>query len=1004
MLRTGRIGHQIVRVTTLVFCSLWALAALTPAAWSGSVQPELATAVLRSHPDDRVPVVVRLEPAPHAVPLRLPETRAELVALRRAQADASATAAIAMLRAAEREGRAESLAVLWIAHAVTARIAPELVPRLAGLPGVLEVRLDRPVTPDDGDGDTSGPSPTAPRTNAITQLNADDVWAAGYTGRRVVVAIIDDGVNIAHPDLADHLWVNPGEIAGDGTDNDGNGKVDDVHGWNFGSNNTSLTDLQNHGTPVAGLALGDGTAGTQTGVAPDAELMVLKRGSTESTMWAASQYAIEEGADLVLQARSVNRNASPPPDFGSWRTVTDNELAGGIVRVNSAGNCFGCTETVPYQVNAPANAPPPLLHPAQTLIGGVSSVIAVGNVDLGDNISASSRRGPSEWIDLKAADPTYPYDMPLAFRDYPYAGGAQQGLLKPDVSNYGDGSTAPSAFWEGANADYIVGNFNGTSGAAGHTAGVVALLLEARPGATPAQIAQVLYSTARDRGAAGWDPFYGEGIVDAYAALLAINAPCFGSGGDVDGDSVCGAVDNCPALANPTQANLDGDALGDACDPDQDGDGFNGGAGNPDCDDRDPAVKPTAAELCDLIDNDCDSTIDENPEAGAHSCSDGNLCTADLCGAGGTCAVAASGACGVTGKVTYYRISDADRNGSSNDPAELTGLDPVAGIGIDLVGSGLLPDTLTAADGSFSLPGLFGNLTLVPLGRVNAPRAEGAALGAISGLDAAAIAKHSVGLETLTNLQRVAADVSDSGTISSFDASLVSQYVVGLIDHFPAGTHRSSDWAFVRCDGGLPANCPVWPPHPPVASYSWSPLAQPETAPIHAILYGDVTGNWPLVAALDGDVFTALSAPAEAPALSPRPAAAPVPPPPLRGANDSARLVRIAGPTRLADGLYRVVIGLRRADGILALDLRAPDPGRGTRIVAVRPTGLAANWQASLGPPGPAGQRVSLYGTTPLAGRGAVLEIDFEAARTPERGEWPFAVEASANEGAIPVR
>ncbi len=98
------------------------------------------------------------------------------------------------------------------------------------------------------------------------------------------------------------------------------------------------------------------------------------------------------------------------------------------------------------------------------------------------------------------------------------------------------------------------------------------------------------------------------------------------------------------------------------------------------------------------------------------------------------------------------------------------------------------------------------------------------------------------------------------------------------------------------------------------------------------------------------------------------------------------------------------MIGLRRADGILALDLLAPSPGPGTRIVAVRPTGLAAGWQASLGPPGPAGQRVSLYGTAPLAGRGAVLEIDFEAARPPERGKWPFAVEASANEGAIPVR
>ncbi len=986
-----------------------ALAGLTPAAWSGSVQPELAAAVMRSRAADRVSVVVRLEPAPHAAPLRLPESRAELVTLRRAQTETSAAAVLAMLRRAERDGQAEACEVLWVAHAVTARIAPELVPRLAGLPGVLEVRLDRPVGPDDGDGDTSGPSPTAPRTAAILKLNVDDVWAAGYTGRHVLVAIIDDGVNINHPDLADHLWANPGEIAGDGIDNDGNGKIDDVRGWNFGSSNASLTDLQNHGTPVAGLALGDGTAGSQTGVAPDAELMVLKRGSTESTMWAASQYAIEKGAQIVLQARSVRRyDPAGVPDYGSWRTVTDNELAAGVIRVNSAGNCFGCTEGAlpenpPYQVNAPANAPPPLLHAAQTLIGGVSSVIAVGNVDLGDNIVGTSRRGPSEWIDLQASDPSYLYPMPLAYRDYPYAGGAQQGLLKPDVACYGEGSTAPSAFWE-TGPDYNVGTFNGTSGAAGHAAGVVALLLEAKPDATPAQLAQALFGTARDRGAPGFDPFYGEGIVDAYAALAAIGAPCFGFGGDADGDAVCQAADNCPTVVNPLQANLDGDTLGDACDPDQDGDGFNGGTGNPDCDDRNAAIKPTAAELCDLVDNDCDASADENPEAGANSCADGNICTADLCGAGATCTAAASGACGITGSMTYYRISDADRNGTADDPAELTGADPVPGVAIDLVGLGSLPDAITGSDGSFSLPAQFGNVTLVPLDRVNAPRAEGAAPGSISGFDAAAVAKHAVGLTTLTNLQQIAADVSENGTVSSFDASLIAQYAVGLIDFFPVRTSLGSDWAFVRCNGGLPGNCPAWPPHPPTASYAWTPIGQPESAPFFAILYGDVTGNWPLVAGLDGGVFTAQAAPSRdsTNAANRRPrGASPV----LRSGSDPARLVRIAGPTRVGPRLYRVVLGLKQADGITALDLFAPAPKMpGLRIVSVRPVGLAAAWSAALGPLEAAGQRIALYGAGPLAGRGAVLELVFEASGPPERGRLPFPIEASANEGAIPIR
>jgi hypothetical protein len=323
---------------------------------------------------------------------------------------------------------------------------------------------------------------------------------------------------------------------------------------------------------------------------------------------------------------------------------------------------------------------------------------------------------------------------------------------------------------------------------------------------------------------------------------------------------------------------------------------------------------------------------------------------------------------------------------------------------LDLVDFGFLPDTVTGVDGSFTLPALFGDQTLVPRGKVNAPRAEGSAAGSISGLDAAAIAKHAVGLDSLTNLQRIAADVSDSGTISSYDASMVSQYVVGLIDHFPAGTQRGSDWAFVRCDGGLASNCPVWPPHPPVAAYAWTPIEQAETAPFFAILYGDVTGNWPLVAGLDGDVFTALGPvrPEDSAAAPGRPAAPEEPV--VRAGNDPARLVRVSGPTRIGPRLYRVVLGLKRADGILALDLLAPATASGTRIVAVRPAGLAAGWSALLGPRGPGGQRVSLYGSSALAGRGAVLELDFEASSPPERGRWPFRIEASANEGAIPVR
>jgi subtilase family protein/fibronectin type III domain protein/fervidolysin-like protein len=99
---------------------------------------------------------------------------------------------------------------------------------------------------------------------------ANEAWAQGYVGsREVYVGVVDEGVQISHPDLAANIWTNPFELAGNGRDDDGNGYVDDIHGWDFANNDASVYDggsgatSDNHGTHVSGTigAIGGNGAG-----------------------------------------------------------------------------------------------------------------------------------------------------------------------------------------------------------------------------------------------------------------------------------------------------------------------------------------------------------------------------------------------------------------------------------------------------------------------------------------------------------------------------------------------------------------------------------------------------------------------------------------------------------------------------------------------------------------------------------------------------------------------
>src|SRR5438876_3931350 len=111
----------------------------------------------------------------------------------------------------------------------------------------------------------------------LTAIHAPQAWDLTTGSSTVVVADIDTGMRLTHEDLAANLWVNPGEIAGNGVDDDGNGFVDDVNGWDFFFNVASPADQNGHGTHTAGTigAVGNNMVGV-TGVNWTVKIMPIK--------------------------------------------------------------------------------------------------------------------------------------------------------------------------------------------------------------------------------------------------------------------------------------------------------------------------------------------------------------------------------------------------------------------------------------------------------------------------------------------------------------------------------------------------------------------------------------------------------------------------------------------------------------------------------------------------------------------------------------------------------
>jgi len=165
-----------------------------------------------------------------------------------------------------------------------------------------------------------------------------EAWKNTTDCSSIIIAIIDSGIDPNHPDLKNNLWTNPGEIANNGIDDDGNGYVDDIHGWNFVDNNNDLSDSNDHGTHAAGVIAARGNNSTGiTGVCWSAKIMPLKFLDTHGTGSSVDEinaiaYAVKNGAKIINA--SFGEEGYLTGEYNAIRTAGNS----GLLFISAAGN------------------------------------------------------------------------------------------------------------------------------------------------------------------------------------------------------------------------------------------------------------------------------------------------------------------------------------------------------------------------------------------------------------------------------------------------------------------------------------------------------------------------------------------------------------------------------------------------------------------------------------------------------------------------------------------
>ena len=241
----------------------------------------------------------------------------------------------------------------------------------------------------------SGGNPFAASQWYLEDYGVTKLWNKPIINKkRPVIAILDTGVDITHPDLVDNLWTNAGEDQGvDGYDNDGNGFKNDLHGWDFINNTANVRDFNAHGTHVAGIAAASNNGLGIVGANPKALIMPVTIMQSDGTGDVATiikgiNYAVANGATILNMSLGTYANSR------ALRQALENAYQSTVI-VAAAGNDGKCINT-PHHPK-PCYGAAPMFPAAYSFVLGVQATTQGGDLasfsnydDDGPNFSATS--------------------------------------------------------------------------------------------------------------------------------------------------------------------------------------------------------------------------------------------------------------------------------------------------------------------------------------------------------------------------------------------------------------------------------------------------------------------------------------------------------------------------------------------------------------------------------------------------------------------------------------